>query len=314
MKIKWEVPINALLYAPKSDMLFVELTHNYKGILCTYRFLGDDPEYFEAAIDEKYMRTIKKLEIIISDLDGSNKLFNIVSSVNKEKLFKILIDTSNRFIRSVRNFGLVAPLKELSYNFSQYNYILLIWSVEILNEETWMPLLDKSIDRSLLFNVYSNLQSLVNINMMKWNDIEEAMLQDITPSPEIEFTTNALEHLINKNYRYAVVESIIGLEIVLTRFLTKYLTSSKGFSSNRVKDFLSTEFGLYAKLSGLLDLILNIDELQLTDLEKVKSVVKWRNHIVHRTGHLPEGVSKEQLLDGVENVISLITILGYKSK
>ncbi|MNW59818.1 hypothetical protein D3C74_377630 [compost metagenome] len=68
-----------------------------------------------------------------------------------------------------------------------------------------------------------------------------------------------------------------------------------------------------SRLSGLLDLIVRPEDLQKIDIDKVKSVVKWRNNIAHRTGHLPDGLSEAQLLEGINNVFALTMMLGVKT-
>src|SRR4029450_5705664 len=113
-------------------------------------------------------------------------------------------------------------------------------------------------------------------------------LQDDLPvPPEQEFTTNVLEHLKANNLRLAVLEAIIGLEIVLTRYLRAFLRAYQGTPEDRINKFLSPDFGLTARLSGVLDLTLNETDRREFDLTKVMTVVSWRNKVTHGEGRLP---------------------------
>ncbi|MBI1951433.1 MAG: hypothetical protein HYS34_08740 [Acidobacteria bacterium] len=77
------------------------------------------------------------------------------------------------------------------------------------------------------------------IKMAFWTDVSEA-LEDLRdpPPPEQEFLMNATAHRRDKNYRLAVMESVISLEIVLTEYVTNYLTVHKKVPKKRVANFV----------------------------------------------------------------------------
>jgi len=139
---------------------------------------------------------------------------------------------------------------------------------------------------------------------------EEAIQDDLQPRPELEFTTNAIEHLRLGNHRFALLEAIIGLEIVLARFLQSYLKVRKGLSKTRIEKFLSPDLGLTARVAGVLDLVLTKEQLEQTRIENVLSAIKWRNTVVHRTGRLPDNLPEETLRDGVFAVLGLTDLLA----
>jgi hypothetical protein len=113
-----------------------------------------------------------------------------------------------------------------------------------------------------------------------------------------------------KNFRLALLEAIIGLEIVLTRFLKAYLHVYKSTPVNRIDTFLSAKFPLTARLSGALDLTLDAGDLQAIDLNRVLTAVRWRNRVVHRTGHLPEGITDEEKTKVIVAVLDLVEKLA----
>jgi len=150
------------------------------------------------------------------------------------------------------------------------------------------------------------------LKVFLWPDIVEALEDDKEPPPEQEFVTNSIGHLRQKNFRLAVLESIICLEIVLTQFLLQYLTVSVGVPARRVKQFLSPEIGVTARLSALLNLTLHESYLEDVDLDKVMKVVQWRNEVVHKTGRLPVGIREDTLEDHVSAVLSLVALLAER--
>jgi len=117
-----------------------------------------------------------------------------------------------------------------------------------------------------------------------------------------------------KNFRLALMESIIGLEIVLTRYLTEYLRVYKGFSKKRIEDFISRELTLSLRLAGLLDLTLPQTDLQVIDFDKVRLAVTWRNRVTHRTGHLPQGIPESIIIGNILEVLKLTHILGNRAQ
>ncbi|HEX9868845.1 MAG TPA: hypothetical protein VGC99_09670 [Candidatus Tectomicrobia bacterium] len=143
-----------------------------------------------------------------------------------------------------------------------------------------------------------------------WAEIVEAIRDDLPVLPEQEFTVNAREHLDLRNFRLALVESVIGLEIVLHRHLLAYLRIHKKVPQTRVQEFLSPNLTLATRLSGLLDLTLPPDALQQINLGNVRKAVGWRNKVVHVTGRLPDGISHSELREAISAVLELTQQLG----
>jgi len=128
----------------------------------------------------------------------------------------------------------------------------------------------------------------------------------------LEFLTNALEHLHAHNFRLAVIESIIGLEIVLTRFLREYLKNAKGYNKNRIDKFLRPNFGLSSRVAGVIELCLTKNDLPGINFETVLKAIEWRNSIIHKKGKLPINLSKSAIRDGIAHVQGLAQVLALK--
>src|SRR5690349_11986639 len=76
-------------------------------------------------------------------------------------------------------------------------------------------------------------------------------------APEDEFLTNTRWHIRNGNLRLALVDSVIGLEIVLARFLDSYLRVIKSVPDSRIRKFIKPDLGITARLAAILDLTLH---------------------------------------------------------
>jgi hypothetical protein len=146
--------------------------------------------------------------------------------------------------------------------------------------------------------------------MHRWAEIEKAIQDNKSPLPEQEFTVNASEHLYLRNFRLALVESVIGLEIVLSRHLRTYLHTQKKAPEARIGEFLTPNLTLNMRLSGLLVLTLPPDVFQQIDLDTIKKAVRWRNQVVHKTGQLPGGIPNAELRETISAVLELTQRLG----
>src|SRR5262249_22809652 len=142
-------------------------------------------------------------------------------------------------------------------------------------------------------------------------DIVEAVEENEPPSPAQEFVVNALEHVTLGNFRYAILEAVIALEIVLARYLRLAL-ERRDLPKEAIDDFLSPQLALRDRVSVLLNLTLGRDALQDYDFGKILTVIRWRNHIVHRHGHLPVGLQAKDIFEGTRALLGLVLFIDSK--
>jgi hypothetical protein len=141
----------------------------------------------------------------------------------------------------------------------------------------------------------------------RWPDIVEAIQANLQPGPEQEFFTNAIEHLRLGNYRYALLEAVICLEIVMTQFIRTYL-SQKGIPNTRINKFVSDKLGLTARVAALLNLTL--DQPPHPDyISTALRAIEWRNKVVHGTGRLPNRPDHE-IREGITTVLGIARVLA----
>ena len=197
----------------------------------------------------------------------------------------------------------------------EVDYFISKWSIEYCtNGEDWNKLQSSDYRQGLLGLWYQQNygESMGDINVEKWASIDEAIKDDFPIPPEKEFVSNTLEHLKNQNYRYAVLECIICLEIVLNQYIRLFLEVNHSLSKSRIEKFLEPSFGLTSKISALLNLCLNKNEIDKVELSKVIQTIKWRNFITHRTGQLPTNIDNSNFNEAIHNTLSLIYLLASK--
>jgi hypothetical protein len=207
---------------------------------------------------------------------------------------------------------MVPHIHEILEDYPKPECILYFWSVQTSEDGTdWDHIIAKPKNLEQLKHYFSYKQPPTGrLDAVKWPDIEKALIYDLSPPPEREFITNSNENLRIKNYRLALLEAIIGLEIMLTRYLTEYLSNQKGLSKTRIKDLISPNLDLTTRVSVLLDMIIEPEYLQKVDVEKILAAISWRNSVVHKTGNIPCGVTEKALNESINEVLNLITLLS----
>ncbi|GAG58886.1 unnamed protein product, partial [marine sediment metagenome] len=160
-----------------------------------------------------------------------------------------------------------------------------------------------------LLHVQSREQEFPVLYISNWPEIKEAIQDNLQSPLENELLANTHEFLRVGNNKMAILESVTCLDIILSQYLKIFLTNRKNLDTKRIGKFLTTQFGLKARIAGLLDLTLSRESLKYVNIESVLQAIKWRNDIVHKYGNLPSGVSNNDLKQAIEDTLNLIYIL-----
>ncbi len=317
MILRFQIPIKLDVIAPDPESLSLQTTLTDRRYPCSIHLTGSDPFERDWAPEERrYRKQVTSLLITISEDPSKTTLKSLVETKSYKKLVKLFRSLTNRILQAIRNAGMVPLLRQLyDYDGEDYEATLTHWKAESDNGDgSWKPLVITPPGSRLFLAMAAAFPlDTPELRASKWPEIDEAIQDNLTPPPEQEFTVNAIEHLRQKNLRLALLESIIGLEIVLTRHITEHLKAYTGIPKERIKKFLSPSFGLTARLSGILDLTLTADNLKDINLKKILAAVKWRNAITHGTGHLPQNLPDSKVRDVIGEVLTLITLLTYES-
>lgn len=322
MKLNFKIPFECYISGPDQNGLalqssFTESKHTVNLTLQAEE--GTTPyELKEASTKEdKYFVKIDNLKFTVTLLDTNLNIFPQPTKEEKEKIFGLIVKIVNRSLQVIRNFGLVPHIQVFNPDITKIDFYFSKWNLRI--EHEGVPEITFS-PQSLLSLALLGSSSLCEtkdtpcLYTYRWPDIDEALQDQADAPPEKEFFTNTLEFLRVRNFRMALLESVICLEIIFTQFLKTFLDFKKKIPKSRIKSFLSPEMGLSARLAVLLDLTLDQNDLKDVEIDKVIIATRWRNAVVHKTGHLPRHIKEEQLRDGIANVLALSQILARKKR
>lgn len=317
MRLRFRIPVSFYVVGPDEASLSLALGFETQGLTCSLSVGTGEPLCSEdLPPDSRHFARGQHLIISVSQEPPTHQVWQDLGEKQWSELVPHLRHIANRCIRGIRNSGIVPGLQELRRQDDNPDALLRNWKVEIFDAEGWRPLLSEPELGPFLAGFLGgrSAQVYAELRAALWPSIEEAIQDDVKPRPEREFTANAIEHVRLGNLRFALLEAIIGLEIVLARFLNSYLKLRKGLSKRRIEEFLTQNLGLTARISGVLELVLTKTQLEEARLDQVLSAVKWRNNVVHRTGRTPEGLPDKTLEDGISAVLGLTDLLAREGE
>jgi hypothetical protein len=221
----------------------------------------------------------------------------------------------NKTLRAIRNFGRVTTARD--YKPDQIEVKpedrLRAWKASVRIGGKWTevaPQQERGGFGAILFGFDESVER-GSLSMRRWKDIEQALLENLNPNPEDEFLTNALQHLHDANFRLALIEATVCLEIVLSQCLIVYLEVKRHFPKRKIESVLSN-VGLTSRVGLILDLIFTAEERSKAELDSVLRAIGWRNKIIHGTGHLPFSVPSQEVHDCVFAMLKLALRLAER--
>ena len=316
MRLRFKIPLTAYLVGPSAESLGIKLSFAHAGATVEVDLIGNKPTALdEMPDDQKYFREVKALSFEISQMGQS-----LLEIISEEAKWSILVETLtaivNRVFKAIRNFGHVPHLYEISPKLGEPVPILYSWDVEVESRDNqYERLIPKGADTKVLIRallIHRGGQEAPEIRVADWPEIAEAIEDDLMARPEDEFLTNAIEFMRRENFRLALLESVTCLEVVLSDYLNEYLSGPKKLSKRRIEKFLGPNFGLTARIAGLLNLVLSENTLKQVNIERVIKAIEWRNKVVHRTGHLPDHLVANDIRDGIVSVLRLAGVLAQQ--
>ncbi len=122
---------------------------------------------------------------------------------------------------------------------------------------------------------------------------------------------NTIGHVRVGNFRLAVVDAVIGLEIVMYGYLEAYLRVVKSVPPPRINHFLRTDRGLTTRLSAVLDLTKHDSYLKDLPVDAALEAVEWRNRIMHKNGRLPKE-PEDKIRKNIDAVLKIARTLAER--
>jgi hypothetical protein len=319
MKLRFNVPLVVWIIGPSPESLDFASKFLHRGLSVEVSAVGDAPLHSDqASAGYQHFRIMREL-IFVASPCGETESGRLTEMVNDNlrwvQLVRVLTSVANRVLRSIRNFGTVPYVNEVKESEGNLQASMERWKVSRFGDDnTWQPLVPAAPGLGGFGQLFGRLGSgateMPQLRASEWRAVEEAIQEDLSPGPEREFLINAIELLRVENFRMAVMESVIGLEISLARYLNTYLEKRRGLSSARVKSFVNPQLGLTDRVGVLLDLTIGNRLKELVDMEDVLFAVRMRNHVVHKTGHLDPNVEDEKVRKSVNSVLLLTDVLA----
>ena len=327
MMLKAGVPINIFLMA-RDPTAFGQLRVSFQhgNFPCEVLIIGGEPHKQELEGTTQYACFGTALEITIDDCEEGT-LKETIQNKDFGKLIELLCEIVNRFVLAVRDFGDVPHLREIRFvPEGDHQATIQNWKVEFCEKDTsgWAPLVPLPTTGELptgLASAPATHSQIVtpsasagvpqpspHLVVQRWPEIEEAVKDNICPTPEQESTTNAIKHLDHGSFRLALVESITSLEIVLARFSSLYFKHNTNLSDRGTRDVLSPALGLTNQVTSL-HLVLSSQDLNQFELYKIWESISWRNNVVHENGNIPS-TDPATIRDRILSVVGLTFLLA----
>jgi len=307
MKLRYRIPLSANVSGASADALDLKCQFKHNDLIVKIGLSGEKPLSSDSFPKERrYFRKVNTVDIFIEEIEIES-----VKESEYPKLLRLLTPITNRVLRSIRNFGILAYINEIYPRDADAEHYLRRWKVELSEDgKKWGHVVSEDFLKDLIFLQVTEKSGELSTTL--WPDIEEAIQDNLDPLPEQEFIINALEHLKNRNYRLALIESILCLEIVMSQYLNKYMSIQKKIPPQRINTLLSPQLGLYGRVSALLNLCLYPDDISKIEFNNVLKAINWRNNIIHKTGHLPDNLPEDTIYQNISSVLQLVSLLAAR--
>jgi hypothetical protein len=322
LRLEFRYPFGCMVVTGKKEDAGFRVNYRDAGFNVTASLVGERFYSSRHELDDKVIQTRTH---ILFELSGERKSREVASieegyrldEMPRDLIYEIAIRNVNRVLRNLRIYAFAANVHEEHPRANEAVEFLRRCSAKVdLSLSGWLPIVPEE-DSSSLSEV------LVRQLVKGWSDsplLEAKVLGDVVsaieegrePFPEEEFLVNAMEFARERDFRMAVVESVIALEIVLAEFLREYYKSEHGYSGEKVGDLLSAGLGLWNRIAAILRVIMSDADLKGISLERVLQVVTWRNHVVHKAGRLPDQAREEHITACLIQTWNLLGMLRAK--
>jgi len=322
--IKFEYPIEILFYSNEKEKMQPEINFMFNNFKCKVHFESKtylDKPYFELKKEERifgctYFCLIEKITFEIAD-DNRNSLK--ILKEDKKLLLNLIITILNKVLRCLRIFGWSWHIHEHSVKYEEdVDFQLIRLKVQVSEDREKYNYLIDEFEKWIAFGSLKYIDQFSHLPFSKLSKIEEAIadknldiLREEEPV-ETEFLVNSREHLDNGNFRMAIIESIIALEIALTRYIRVYFEYIKKFSKKYVDNFLNSNFDLSTRLYIIPSLTLDDNDYSRINYDLVLKGVSLRNKLIHREEDCLIGVPEDEIDKYVTEIIKLSRLLNLK--
>ena len=330
MFIKFKWPVKVIIFGNEEREMEPEINFRVKNFKCKAHFnsisyLGKPyVEIKEKNIGNnyKYFSRIKTITVEVLD-DNENILKDLIK--NKKLLLEQIILILNKVLKCIRIYGWAHTVHEYStkYYEEDVDFSLIELSVQVSGDgKNFYYLIDESEKWEMFgflkhdFGFFNEYSYIFPPNLSKIEDAIADKNLDIIMEEEpieTEFWVNSREHQLNKNYRLAIIESVIAVEIALTNYIRDYFKYTKKYNKKKIDKFLSANFDLSTRLYIIPALTLSVDDYSKINFDLVLKGVSIRNKLIHKGEDCLSGVSDNEINNYINELNKLSRLLSLKT-
>ena len=308
MFLEFNLPIRINLATnEKENLSNTFINFNYKKYNCFLK-LKSEKDIIENKEGEKitYTRNYHGISIMIED-NSKGIIEKYVKEKSMMQILELINIISNRCLLIFRNYGNLTKIKEFSLQLDmvdkeQFKSFFMMLDTKIKNDLEYEKILKywgfeidfaKEFTSIWLQKGYFNVYDEEYLGYKIWLEIKNALENNLEVTEERYFFVNSLEHIYNHNIRLAVIETVISLEILVTKYLKDYL-KFKNIPNDRIGNLINPNIGIYSMVSVLLDLSIEEDVMKFFKIDEVLKLINLRNDIIHNNKQIPKESSKQK--------------------
>jgi hypothetical protein len=321
--LRFKIPVNFYIVGDSNEKIELETFWVSSEVKWKISFLGPDKTTSNLPLpptnDKQYNKLVHSILIESISENEDQKIGDLIEGIYRSKLAKIILSIGNRCIEVLRNIGRIYNLKTYPLDSTDNERTFFIqWNVEIKQQSEDWHYIDGEPEGLLEYLLHFGVtrpSDTPEFDGSNWYFVEEYIQNEIEIPPEFIFSANAIEHSRAGNYRVALLESVIGLEIILTKYLRVYFADFKKTGKYLYEKALtSTNLTLNIKITLLLQLTLKPENLKNINWKSIVQAINWRNKIMHASGDFPANTQKADIVDGILAIINLSIFLGYETE
>lgn len=240
MILQIKVPQRLFLYSFSKDAFeTLSLSFSFDHYKVALALEGGDVEKATWAkpgdLCQWYREATSLVTTIAETEHSSHTIADLITAPRYEDLQKLIEGVTLKILRVIRNVGYAPELPESLPRQKTVVEDLKLWKPTVSEDGlTWTPVpfpAEPSLGLHSLFGFGDRGGFALNaeLNLSYWPRITEVLEDNLEIPAEDEFLTNTIGHLRGRNFRLALVDAVIGLEIVLVRYLRAYLKIEKSY-------------------------------------------------------------------------------------
>jgi len=301
-KTPYAIPIPDGVYKIKWNDTIVELLVRRLQKRAVGSMVLSDGQFAQLPFDKYGQSAISEIRIKIpykidtSELGKSSLLFGKDETIFSDK--KIALNILNKLIEKVRYTTDEFWIEPIRYqDFSQYDVTYYVGKKRYLTKKM---LIDTGKGP---LNIVT--ENPFNMEDEKRQELIKVLESDIEYDISKIFLLNAKDACVLEDYRLALIESVIALEITLSNFIRER-GRVLGISKDRLEEFI-VRVGLTGNFTVVLKMLLPGVKLPEDEIyEECTGAITIRNKIIHEGRREVHQVEAEKKIIAIEKMINFI--------